>query len=58
MMKRTIKVFVDFDGTITLEDVGEAIFKKFGKTEKVKKIFKINDLKIVLSIVLNCKLLV
>jgi len=38
MMKRTLKVFVDFDGTITLEDVGEAIFKKFGETEKVKRI--------------------
>ena len=37
-MKRTIKVFVDFDGTITLEDVGEAIFKKFGETEKDKRI--------------------
>ena len=40
MMKRTLKVFVDFDGTITLEDVGEAIFKKFGETEKVKKIIE------------------
>ena len=40
MMKRTIKVFVDFDGTITLEDVGEAIFKKFGETEKVKRIIE------------------
>ncbi len=40
MMKRTIKVFVDFDGTITLEDVGEAIFNKFGETEKVRKIIE------------------
>jgi len=40
MMKRTLKVFVDFDGTITLEDVGEAIFKKFGETEKVKRIIE------------------
>lgn len=40
MIKRTIKVFVDFDGTITLEDVGEAIFKKFGETEKVKRIIE------------------
>lgn len=39
-MKRTLKVFVDFDGTITLEDVGEAIFKKFGETEKVKRIIE------------------
>lgn len=45
MMKRTIKLFVDFDGTITLEDVGEAIFKKFGETEKVKRIIEdlLND---------------
>ena len=40
MMKRTLKVFVDFDGTITLEDVGEAIFKKFGETEKVRRIIE------------------
>lgn len=40
MMKRTIKVFVDFDGTITLEDVGESIFKKYGETEKVKRIIE------------------
>ncbi len=40
MMKQTLKVFVDFDGTITLEDVGEAIFKKFGETEKVKRIIE------------------
>lgn len=42
MKKRTIKVFVDFDGTITLEDVGEAIFRKFGEAEKVNQI--IDDL--------------
>lgn len=42
MIKRTLKVFVDFDGTITLEDVGEAIFRKFGDVEKVNKI--IDDL--------------
>lgn len=40
MNKRTLKVFVDFDGTITLEDVGEAIFKKFGETEKVNRIIE------------------
>jgi len=40
MMKRTIKIFIDFDGTITLEDVGEAIFRKFGKTEKVNCIIE------------------
>lgn len=40
MIKHTLKVFVDFDGTITLEDVGEAIFRKFGEDEKVKKIIE------------------
>jgi 2-hydroxy-3-keto-5-methylthiopentenyl-1-phosphate phosphatase len=40
MNKRTIKVFVDFDGTITVEDVGEAIFRKFGEKEKVNKIIE------------------
>ena len=40
MNKRTIKVFVDFDGTITIEDVGEAIFRKFGETEKVNRIIE------------------
>ena len=38
MKNRTLKVFVDFDGTITLEDVGEAIFRKFGCAEKTDKI--------------------
>ena len=38
MKKRTLKVFVDFDGTITLEDVGEAIFRKFGSEEKTNRI--------------------
>jgi len=42
MKKRDIKVFVDFDGTITLKDVGEAIFSRFGNTEKVNSI--INNL--------------
>ena len=39
-MKRNLKVFVDFDGTITLEDVGEEIFRKFGCTEKTDKIIE------------------
>ena len=38
MKKRSLKVFVDFDGTITLEDVGEAIFRKFGSAEKTDRI--------------------
>lgn len=37
-----IKVFVDFDGTITTEDVGDAIFREFGNPETVDKI--IDDL--------------
>ncbi len=40
MIKRTLKIFIDFDGTITLEDVGEAIFKKFGSKEKTNRIVK------------------
>ena len=40
MKGRKIKVFVDFDGTITLEDVGEAIFRRFGNAEQVKRIIE------------------
>jgi 2-hydroxy-3-keto-5-methylthiopentenyl-1-phosphate phosphatase len=40
MDKRSIKVFVDFDGTITLQDIGEEIFKKFGESQKVNKIIE------------------
>lgn len=32
------KIFVDFDGTITREDIGEAIFRKFGNPEIVNRI--------------------
>lgn len=42
MKKREIKIFADFDGTITLQDIGEAIFNKFGDARKVDKI--INNL--------------
>ncbi len=31
---RSFKFFVDFDGTITLTDVGEAMFDRFGDTSK------------------------
>ena len=41
-MKRVFKIFIDFDGTITTKDVGDAIFKKFGESNSVKRI--INDL--------------
>lgn len=37
-----LKVFVDFDGTITTEDVGDAIFREFGDPQVVEKI--IDDL--------------
>jgi len=40
--QRIFKVFVDFDGTITQQDVGDAIFTKFGEKEKVNSI--IDDL--------------
>jgi 2,3-diketo-5-methylthio-1-phosphopentane phosphatase len=36
------KIFVDFDGTITTEDVADAIFRKFGDKPKVDRI--IDDL--------------
>ncbi len=39
-MNRVFKIFVDFDGTITKEDTGDAIFTKFGPAEIVQKIIK------------------
>jgi 2,3-diketo-5-methylthio-1-phosphopentane phosphatase len=42
MTSPVIKIFIDFDGTITKEDVGEAIFRNFGDKIKVEKI--IDDL--------------
>ena len=41
-MKKRFKIFIDFDGTITTQDVGEAIFRRFGNAKKVNKI--IDDL--------------
>jgi len=38
MTSPIIKIFIDFDGTITKEDVGEAIFRNFGDRTKVEKI--------------------
>jgi len=35
---KQFKIFLDFDGTITVNDVGEAIFKKFLSTEILKNI--------------------
>ncbi len=37
-MNKPFKIFVDFDGTITKQDVGEMIFRKFGKAEHTQKI--------------------
>lgn len=42
MKRRDIKIFVDFDGTITLQDVGEAIFNRFCDSKVVDVI--INNL--------------
>ncbi len=42
MNKRDIKIFVDFDGTITVKDIGEEIFKHFGDKVIVNQI--IDDL--------------
>ncbi|MDR3665854.1 MAG: HAD-IB family phosphatase, partial [Ignavibacteriaceae bacterium] len=40
-----IKIFIDFDGTITQEDIGESIFRHFGDKVKVDNIISdlIND---------------
>ena len=41
-MEKQFKIFVDFDGTITEIDVGEALFREFGDTEKSNAI--VNEL--------------
>jgi 2-hydroxy-3-keto-5-methylthiopentenyl-1-phosphate phosphatase len=41
-MDKLFKVFVDFDGTITMEDTGDAVFTKFGQSRKVRQV--VNDL--------------
>ncbi len=38
MVLHKFKVFVDFDGTITKQDVGEAIFREFGNPSETNKI--------------------
>lgn len=45
MINRRFKIFLDFDGTITKNDVGEEIFKRFLDKDIVKKIVEdlIND---------------
>ncbi len=38
----TFKIFIDFDGTVTVKDVGEAIFSEYGNHDKIYSI--IDDL--------------
>ena len=40
MLDKNFKIFVDFDGTITKTDVGEALFREFGDEEKVDEIIR------------------
>lgn len=40
MTDRAFKIFVDFDGTITKQDVGEAMFLKFGDEVKARIIIQ------------------
>lgn len=42
MKQKVFKIFMDFDGTVTQQDVGEEVFRKFAEKEKVNKI--IDDL--------------
>ena len=37
-MEKVFKIFVDFDGTISKQDIGEEIFRKFGNKDKVEDI--------------------
>lgn len=39
-VKNNFKIFTDFDGTITKQDVGELIFRKFGNPDKTDIIIK------------------
>ncbi len=39
-MDKVFKIFIDFDGTITRKDTGDAVFTKFGETETVKKVIE------------------
>ena len=42
MNDKSFKIFIDFDGTVTVKDVGEAIFNKYGNHNEVYPI--IDDL--------------
>ena len=37
-MEKKFKIFMDFDGTVTEIDVGEAIFREFGDKDKSDEI--------------------
>ncbi len=37
-MEKIFKIFVDFDGTISKQDIGDSIFRRFGNKEKVEDI--------------------
>lgn len=45
-MKKQISIFIDFDGTISQQDVGDEIFKKFGKFEPYNSDLKAKKLNI------------
>lgn len=56
--KRTYKIFIDFDGTITTEDVGEMMFLKFGDAQKANDIIDLwidNEINSVQSWQMLCK---
>jgi 2-hydroxy-3-keto-5-methylthiopentenyl-1-phosphate phosphatase len=38
MIKKEFKIFIDFDGTVTKEDTGEAVFSEFGDREIVDRV--------------------
>ena len=40
MNDKAFKIFVDFDGTITTQDIGEAMFLKFGDTIRANEIIE------------------
>lgn len=40
MTKNLFKIFMDFDGTVTQQDVGDAIYKNFGDELEVNKIIE------------------
>lgn len=41
-----IKIFCDFDGTVTSKDLGDEIFKRFGKFDELSKMLKSGEIDI------------